>query len=138
VATPAIGDARWLDASTPNIAAALLGTAAADDAPIVMMEIRHVAGAPARRDGALVAPPGAFIYHAVAPLDRFPRERIEDGFRLAKDVWSRADTGLVPGSWVEGAGPVDSALPHDVRSRARAIADAVDPERRIRRSRLLG
>jgi hypothetical protein len=138
VATPAIGDARWLDASTPDIAADLLGTAAADDAPIVMMEIRHVAGAPVRRDGAVVSPPGAFVYHAVAPLDRFPRERIEDGFRLAEDVWSRADTGLVPGSWIEGAGSVGSALPDDVRSRARAIADAVDAGRRIRRSRLLG
>jgi hypothetical protein len=127
-----------LDASTPDIAAALLGTAAADDAPIVMMEIRHVAGAPTRRDGALVSPPGAFIYHAVAPLDRFPRERIEEGFRHAKGVWSRADTGLTPGSWIEGAGSVGSALPPDVRSRAVAIADAVDPGRRIRRSRLLG
>jgi hypothetical protein len=138
VATPAIGDARWLDASTPDIAAALLATAASDDAPIVMMEIRHVAGAPTRRDGAVVSPPGAFVYHAVAPLDRFPRERIEDGFRRAKDVWSRADTGLTPGSWIEGAGSVGSALPPDVRSRAVAIADAVDPGRRIRRSRLLG
>lgn len=138
VATPAIGDARWLDASTPDIAAALLGTAAADDAPIVMMEIRHVAGAPTRRDGALVTPPGGFIYHAVAPLDRFPRERIEDGFRRAKDVWSRADTGVTPGSWIEGGGIVASALPAAVRSRALAIADNVDPTRRIRRSRLLG
>jgi hypothetical protein len=40
-----------------------------------MMEIRHVAGAPVRRIGAVVAPPGDFIYHAVAPLNLVPRER---------------------------------------------------------------
>ncbi|ADB33504.1 FAD linked oxidase domain protein [Kribbella flavida DSM 17836] len=137
-ATPAIGDARWLDASTPDIAAALLTTAAGDDAPIVMMEIRHVAGAPTGRSGAVVAPPGDFVYHAVAPLGRFPRERIEAGFDRARSVWSTADAGFTPGSWVEGAATVPEALPADVRVRARAIADTVDPRARIRRSRLLG
>jgi hypothetical protein len=42
-----------------------------------MMEIRHLAGAPARRPGAVVSPPGDFIYHAVAVIDRFSRERID-------------------------------------------------------------
>lgn len=138
VATPAIGDARWLDESTPDIAAALLGTAAAEDAPIVMMEIRHVAGAPTRRDGAVVTPPGAFIYHAVAPLDRFARADVEQGFRRARTVWGAADAGVTPGSWVEGAASVPDALRADVRKRAQAIADAIDPDVRIRRSRLLG
>ncbi|MCZ2850524.1 FAD-binding oxidoreductase [Modestobacter sp. VKM Ac-2978] len=138
VATPAIGDARWLDASTPDIAGALLATAAADDAAIVMMEIRHVAGAPARRPGAVVAPPGDFVYHAVAPLTLFPRDRIEAGFARARAVWSTADAGSTPGSWVEGAASVPDALPADVRARAAAIADTVDPGARIRRSRLLG
>jgi FAD/FMN-containing dehydrogenase len=137
-ATPAIGDARWLDASTPAIAAALLATAAGDDDPIVMMEIRHVAGAPTGRAGAVVTPPDDFIYHAVAPLGRFPRERIEAGFARARTVWSTADAGSTPGSWIEGAAKVPDALPKDIRDRARAIADAVDPRARIRRSRLLG
>ncbi|MEU6779345.1 hypothetical protein ABZ912_09080 [Nonomuraea angiospora] len=137
-ATPAIGDARWLDASTPDLTEALLSTAAADDAPIVMMEIRHVAGAPVRRTGAVVAPPGGFIYHAVAPLNLFPRERIEAGFARARSVWSIADAGSTPGSWVEGAASVPDALPADVRKRSAAIADAVDPDARIRRSRRLG
>ncbi|WP_432938864.1 FAD-binding oxidoreductase [Kribbella sp. CA-253562] len=136
-ATPAIGDARWLDVSTPDLAAALLGTAAADDDPIVMMEIRHVAGAPTSRAGAVVTPPGDFIYHAVAPLGRFPRERIEAGFTRTRTVWSSADAGSTPGSWIEGAATVPDALPKEIRDRARAIADAVDPRARIRRSRLL-
>jgi hypothetical protein len=137
-ATPAIGDARWLDASTPDIAAALLATAAGDDDAIVMMEIRHVAGAPTSRAGAVVTPPGDFIYHAVAPLGRFSRERIEAGFARARTVWSTADAGFTPGSWIEGAATVPDALPKEIRDRARAIADAVDPRSRIRRSRLLG
>jgi len=53
-------------------------------------------------------------------------------------VWSAADAGSTPGSWVEGAESVPSALPAEVRERAAAIADTVDPEALIRRSRLLG
>lgn len=137
-ATPAIGDARWLAANTPDIAAELFRTAAADDAPVVMLEIRHVAGAPRRRDGALVSPPGDFIAHAVAPLNLFDREHIEAGFERARSVWSAADAGLTPGSWIEGAAHVPGALPPAVRERAAVIADAVDPGGRIIRSRLLG
>ena len=137
-ATPAVGDARWLDASTPDIAAALLATAADDDAGVVMMEIRHVAGAPTRRPGAVTTAPGDFIYHAVAPLDLFPRERIEAAFARARAVWSSAGAGTTPGSWVEGAASVPQALPPGVRARAAAAAAAVDPGARIRRSRLLG
>lgn len=137
-AVAAIGDARWLDASTPGIAEALLTTAAGTDSAIVMMEIRHVAGAPARRDGAVVVPPGDFIYHAVAPLNLFPRDRIDAAFARARSVWLAADTGRTPGSWLEGAAAVPDALPAQVRERAAAAADAVYPHARIRRSRLLG
>jgi len=137
-ATPAIGAARWLDASTPDIAEALLSTAVAADSPIVMLEIRHVAGAPTRRDGAVVTPPGDFIYHAVGPLGRSTRPQIDAGFAQARAVWRSADTGLTPGSWVEGAAAVPSALPDHVGRRARAVAQAVDPDLRLSRSRLLG
>lgn len=137
-ATPAIGDARWLDASTPAIAEALLSAAAGDDSPLVMMEIRHVAGAPTRRDGAVVSPPGRFIYHAVGALGLSTRPQIEAGFARARAVWSTTDAGLTPGSWVEGAAGVPGALRPDVLTRARSIADAVDPEHRLGRSRLLG
>ncbi|MFG1686496.1 hypothetical protein ACGFNP_40465 [Nonomuraea sp. NPDC049269] len=104
----------------------------------MMMEIRHVAGAPVRRIGAVVALPGDFIYHAVAPLSLFLRKRIEAGFARARSVWSIADADSTPGSWVKGAAGVPDALPADVRKRSAAIADAVDPDARIRRSRLLG
>jgi len=137
-ATRAIGDARWLDASTPGIAGALLSTAAAADAPLVMLEIRHVSGAPAGGTGAVVTAPGDFIYHAVSTLNLFPRDEIESGFARARAVWSPADAGSTPGSWIEGAAAVPGALPEDVRNRAARIADTVDPDARIRRSRLLG
>lgn len=138
VATPALGDARWLDASTPTIAAALLSTAAADDSPLVLLEIRHVAGAPTRRPGAVVRPPGDFVFHAVGSLDRSSRGDVEAGFARARAVWASADAGATPGSWIDGAASVPGALPDGVLARATAIADAVDPSRLIRRSRLLG
>lgn len=136
-AVPAIGDARWLDDRLPDIAADLLKTAAADS-PLVMMEIRHVAGASARRQGATTEAVGPFVYHAVGPLGRSQRAQIDDGFARAREAWSSADAGLSPGSWLEGAASVDEALPHDALARARSIADHIDPEHRIQRSRLLG
>ena len=137
-ATPSIGDARWLDGSTPGIAAELLASAAAEDAPIVMMEIRHVADAPVRRPGALTAPPSPFIFHAVGTPERATHESIETGFAAAREIWRSADSGLNPGSWLEGSAVAPDALPPAVLARARSIADAVDPGHRIRRSRLLG
>jgi hypothetical protein len=75
-----------------------------------MMEIRHVAGAPLRREGAVTAPSGGFIYHAVGALGRSTRDEIDAGFARARDVWASADTGVTPGSWIEGAPSVPSAL----------------------------
>lgn len=138
VATPAIGDARWLDETTPTIARDLLASAVGPGSGIVMMEIRHVSGAPTRRDGAVTTPPGGFIYHAVAPLDRVDRSDIEAGFARAREQWRSADAGVTPGSWVEGAGAVAEALRPEILERARAVADAIDPAHLIRRSRLLG
>lgn len=138
VASPGVGDARWLDASTPEIAVRILTAAAADDSPLVMVEIRHVGGAPTPRDGAVVSPPGPFIYHGVGSLILAERPKIEKGLEALKETWVDADTGVAPGSWLEAAATAASALPADVLQRARAIADEVDPDRRIRRSRLLG
>ncbi len=137
-AVPALGDARWLDEKAPDIAVDLLRTAYADDSPLVMMELRYVAGPAARRDGALTTAAAPFIYHSVGPLGRSTRTQLADGFERAREVWVGADAGLTPGSWIEGAAVVDEALPADVLGRARSVADAVDPHRRIRRSRLLG
>ena len=138
VATPAIGDARWLNASTPQIATQLLSVALADDAAVVMVELRHLAGAPAsRRSGAVVTPPGQFIFHAVGSLDLFPRERIQATFARLRSVWSSADAGSTPGSWVEGASHVQDALPDQLHARATATANVIDPQRRLHRSRLL-
>jgi FAD/FMN-containing dehydrogenase len=137
-AVPAIGDARWLDASATSVAADLFRTASAADSPLVMMELRHVGGAGARRSGALTSAPAPFVYHSVGVLGRSTRAPLADGFARARDVWTHADAGLTPGSWVEGAAAVSEALPGDVLTRARAVADEVDPRGRIRRPRLLG
>jgi FAD/FMN-containing dehydrogenase len=139
VATPAIGDARWLDHTTPQIAARVLSEALADDAAVVMVELRHLAGAPTSgRDGAVVTPPGDFIYHAVGSLDLHPRQDIDATFARLRSIWSSADAGSTPGSWIEGASGVQDALPDELRARATRIADTIDPEHRLHRSRLLG
>ena len=111
--------------------------AATADSPLVMVELRHTAGAPTRRPGAVVSPPGSFIYHAVGSLMVADRARIDAGLEAMHSTWVGADTGVAPGSWLEAAATAPSALRPDVLERARTIADRVDPERRIRRSRLL-
>ena len=136
-ASPGVGDARWLDDSTPDFGERIMTAAATDDSPLVMVEIRHTAGAPTRRQGAVVSPPGTFIYHAVGSLMVADRARIDAGLAAMRETWVDADTGVAPGSWLEAAATAPSALRDDVLERARAIADTVDPERRIRRSRLL-
>jgi hypothetical protein len=136
-ASPGVGDARWLDASTPDIAERVLTAAAAADSPLVMVEIRHVAGAPAHREGAVVAPPGAFVYHGVGSLMLAERPQIDAALEALRPTWADADTGVAPGSWLEAAATAPSALRDDVLHRARSVADQVDPDRRIRRSRLL-
>lgn len=137
-ATPAIGDARWLDATTPQIAPQLLA-AALDDSAVVMVELRHLAGAPAStRDGGVVTPPGDFIYHAVGSLALSDRASIDATFARLRSIWADADAGSTPGSWIEGAAAVPDALQDDVRVRAREIADVIDPQHRLLRSRLLG
>jgi hypothetical protein len=139
IATPAIGDARWLDSSAPQIGARLLSEALSDAAAVVMVELRHLAGAPtSRRSGAVVDPPGDFIYHAVGSLDLFPRGSIDATFARLRSVWSGADAGSTPGSWVEGSPGVQDSLPDQLRARAAGIANTVDPEHRLHRSRLLG
>jgi hypothetical protein len=47
------------------------------------------------------------------------------------------DLGRPVGSWMEGAAAVPDALPADVRARAQAVADRVDPDHRIARNRFL-
>ncbi|WP_085476489.1 FAD-binding oxidoreductase [Rathayibacter oskolensis] len=138
IATPGVGDARWLDASTPDLADRILAAAAAPGTPLVMVEIRHVAGAPTRREGAVVRPPGDFVFHAVGSLLLAERPRIEAALAALRATWADADTGVAPGSWLDGAAGASSALPDDVLRRARAVADEVDPDHRLRRSRLLG
>jgi FAD/FMN-containing dehydrogenase len=136
-AAPAVGDARWLDAGTTDVAATLLRTVAADDSPVVMMELRHVGGAPTKAAGALTTAASPFIYHAVGLLGRASRSDINATFSTARDVWTPVDAGLTPGSWLDGAGRAHGALPADTLRRARTIADEIDPDHRIARSRLL-
>lgn len=136
-ASPGVGDARWLDDSTPEAAETIMTAAATGGSPLVMVEIRHTADAPTRRPGAVVTPPGSFIYHAVGSLAVADRVSIDAGLVAMHETWAAADTGVAPGSWLEAAATAPSALRHDVLERARTIADRVDPQRRIRRSRLL-
>jgi lipid-binding SYLF domain-containing protein len=103
-----------------------------------MMELRHVGGAEPRRSGALTETVAPFIYHAVGPLGRSARPQLDNAFARAWEVWASADTGLAPGAWVDGATSVANALPSPLTTRARAIADEVDPLQRIHRSRILG
>src|SRR4051812_46079380 len=101
-------------------------------ARLVMREPGPAAGAPPRRNGALVTPPGDFIYHAVGALDRRTRAEIDSGFARAGAVWSAADTSLTPRPWGEGSASAPAAPPADMRARTRPVAHAADPEPRLR------
>lgn len=137
-AVPAIGDARWLTAGTPAHAAAILGVAAAADSPLALVEIRHLANDAAGRPGAETSVPGPFVVHAVGALiEPERRSAIEAAFAQVRTAAGPVDGGRSVGSWVEGATSVADALPAARRQEARRIADAVDPNGVIARSRFI-
>ncbi|RWR15776.1 FAD-binding oxidoreductase [Microbacterium enclense] len=137
-AVPAVGDARWLTAHTPGVAVSILTAATQPDTPLALVEIRHFANAAPAAPGAATTTPGPFALHTVAALDDPSRRpAIEDALAAVRELAAPVDTGWSIGSWVEGAVSVPDAVPADIRARVAMIADAVDPDRRIRRSRYL-
>lgn len=137
-ATPALGDARWLTDGTPDVAAGLFAIAAAADSPLELIEIRNVDNAAPARPGAETTVPAPYVLHAVGALTSSgARPGLEQAFSRVREATAAVDAGRSVGSWVEGATSVPDALPANLRNRAAAIADAVDPDRVIRRSRYL-
>lgn len=138
VATPALGEARWLTADAPRHAANLLSLARSPRSPVVLLEIRSVANTAPARPGAQTSEPGPFLVHAVGALNApEARAALEDAFAEVREVARPVDAGFSVGSWMEGATSVPNALPEPVRHRVAAAADAVDPTGRIRRYRFL-
>ncbi|PRZ41181.1 FAD/FMN-containing dehydrogenase [Antricoccus suffuscus] len=137
-AVPALGDARWLSSETPDNAVGILAVASASHSPLALIEIRSFANNAATRDGAATITSGPFALHAVGALgDSSDRPVIEAAFKKLRAAAAPVDLGRSIGSWVEGASSVPDALAPEVRERVVRIADAVDPEGRIRRSRYL-
>lgn len=133
VATPALGVAHWLDASTPSIAVATL--AAAVGTPILMVELRHFSNTATARAGAASTVAGDFAVHAVGDAaDAQRRPDLEAVFTSVRTACAAADTGLTLGSWADGRPPVPDALPPDIRAQVIDISHAVDPDGVLARS----
>lgn len=137
-AVPALGDARWLSADAPDRAAEILGVADAAQSPLALVEIRSFANDALTRAGAQTATPGPYALHAVGALvDPARRPALEAAFAELRATAEPVDLGQSLGTWVEGATSVPDALAPGVRDRVREIADAVDPDGRVRRSRFV-
>lgn len=137
-AVPALGEARWLDEATPAVAHSILAVAADPKSPLALVEIRSFGNTARTRPGAQNAIGGPYAVHAVGPLiPTSTRERIQSAFAEVRQASIEVDLGRSIGSWVEGAESVPDALAAEDRQRLSLIADAVDPARRIRRSRFL-
>lgn len=132
-AVPAIGMARWLDGTTPEVAVDVLR--AAVDSPLEMAELRNVATDAGVRDGAMTRPPGDFMLHAVGGTDDPPAR--DASFARVRQAARSADTGLSIGSWVDGSTSVPDALPAAVRARVAAVRATIDPDGIIAPSRFL-
>lgn len=139
IAVPAIGLARWLGPDTGQVAADILRTAAPAESALAMIEIRSLDNEAPTRDGAQTAIQGPFVVHAVGALiGQNTREHINKAFSTVRRAAATVDLGLSLGSWAEGSDSVPDALPEGVRQRVDHIADTVDPDRVISRSRYLG
>jgi FAD/FMN-containing dehydrogenase len=135
---PALGIGRWLGPSAPDLAAAVLGTAAAPDSTVAMIEVRNVGnGAPAR-DGATTAVPGPFLLHAVGlGTDVASRAATEEGLSKVRAAAQSADIGRSAASFAEGRAAVAEGLDQPGLQRLARIRAALDPDRRLAPSRLL-
>jgi hypothetical protein len=138
----ALGGGRWLAAGTPDVAAGILRLGLREGSPLMMIEIRHVAGPdPADdpvADGAMTRPPGPFLVHAVGAAGP-PGQRAElDG--ALQSVWDAAasvDTGRPAPPFAEGQRAAGSALTAAAETRLTAIRAAIDPGGLIRYARVL-
>lgn len=137
-ATPAIGDARWLGDGTPAVARDILAIAAAADSALTLIEIRNVGNDAPARPGAETTVPGPYLLHAVGDApEGTDRTALDRAFASVRRAAGPVDLARSVGSWMEGAISVPDALPADLRTRAGEIADAIDPDRVLARSRYL-
>ncbi|HEY5361336.1 MAG TPA: FAD-binding protein [Streptosporangiaceae bacterium] len=139
---PALGGGRWLAAGTPDVTADLLRLGLRGGSPLMMIEVRHVAGpGPAddlAGDGAMTRPPGPFLVHAVGAAGT-PEHRAElDG--ALQSVWDAAapvDTGRPAPPFAEGQRAAGTALTAADEKRLTATRAALDPGSLIRYARVL-
>ncbi|WP_156670277.1 hypothetical protein [Mycobacterium sp. E3305] len=135
---PALGIGRWLGPHAVDVAAEVLGTAAAPDSPVAVVEFRNLGNAAPTRDGAMTAVPGPFLLHAVGlAADAASGARTERGLAEVQATAMRADIGLAAASFADGRAAVEDGLDRSGLQRLVRIRTAVDPERRLAPSRLL-
>ncbi|OBH20652.1 hypothetical protein A9X03_17450 [Mycobacterium sp. E1715] len=135
---PALGIGRWLGPRAVDVAAEVLGTAAAPDSPVAVVEFRNLGNAAPTRDGAMTAVPGPFLLHAVGlAADAASGARTERGLAEVQATAMRADIGLAAASFADGRAAVGDGLDRSGLQRLVRIRNAVDPERRLAPSRLL-
>jgi FAD/FMN-containing dehydrogenase len=134
---PALGIGRWLGSATPELAGAVLGTAAAPDSALSMIELRNVGNSAPARDGAMTTVPGPYLLHAVGlAANPDSRAATEHGLVQAHMAAQPADVGVASASFAEGRAEVVDALPPAARHRLAEIRAAVDPDRRVAPSRI--
>jgi FAD binding domain-containing protein len=134
----ALGMGRWLGQDGIALAGDLLGTAAAVDSPLAMVELRNLDNTAPTRDGALTAVPGPLLLHAVGnAADPGSRTRVEEGLASVRDVAGPADTGRSAAPFADGRAADAGGLTQPDLSRLVGVAAAVDPGRRLAPSRIL-
>lgn len=130
VATPAVGEGRWLTAAAGARAAAILSAAGLeDDAPAAEAELRWVAVPPSGVAGALTDPPGPVLLHVTGAA---PSPEAYDGLQRRLDAVVAAaadvDTGHGAAAYRDGRESAMDALAPDAQRRLAAIHHAVDPQ----------
>ncbi len=134
---PALGIGRWLGSTTPQLAGDVLGTAAAPDSAVAVVELRNVGNSAPARDGAITSVPGPFLLHAVGlAADPGTRAATEHGLERVSTAAQAADVGLAAASFADGRAQVVDGLQPAARHRLAKVRAAVDPDRRIAPSRI--
>lgn len=128
MATPAVGEGRWLTAAAGTRAAAILTAGLEDGSPAAEAELRWVAVPPSGVAGALTDPPGPVLLHvtgAAASPEAHDglQHRLDAVVAAAADV----DTGHGATPYRDGRESAMDALAPAAQQRLAAIHHAVGP-----------
>lgn len=134
VATPAWGEGRWLRTLSPRQVRDILAFGG-DDSPLVLRELHHMASSVPATDGALTAPAGPFLLHAIGDAGSPDAAKtVRAAQRDLLESITAINTGIPCVSFCDGHAELDGVHSRATLDRLANVRSQFDPDNRIMHS----